>query len=140
MTPRVAATVSIIIAMGLFARNRLPAAVVALAAFCFIGVSSMPQVVAGFGDPVMVLVAAPLTIAVGLEMAGVSARAGQLLIRRTGASLRGARMDRQPETGSVALLPMFASFPLTRLARWPARAWSGGPDCCAWSPALRCRW
>lgn len=90
MTPQIVITLAIIIvSMGFFIWNRIPAAVVALGAslaFYFTGVLTMPQVVAGFGDPVVVLIAGLLTIAVGLEMAGVGAWAGQLLIRRTGGS------------------------------------------------------
>jgi di/tricarboxylate transporter len=90
MTSQIVITLAIIIvAMGFFIWNRIPAAVVALGAslaFYFTGVLTMPQVVAGFGDPVVVLIAGLLTIAVGLEMAGVGAWAGQLLIRRTGGS------------------------------------------------------
>lgn len=88
MTTQIIITLLIIcIAMVFFAWNRVPAAVVALGsslAFYFSGVLTTQQVVGGFGDPVVVLIAGLLTIAIGLEMSGVSAWAGQLLIRHTG--------------------------------------------------------
>jgi di/tricarboxylate transporter len=73
--------------MVLFAWNRLPAAVVAVCtslALYFTGILTMKETLGGFGDPVVVLIAALLAIASGLEVAGVGAWAGQLLIRHTG--------------------------------------------------------
>jgi di/tricarboxylate transporter len=81
-------TLSVIAAaMALFIWNRVPAAVVAVGAslaLFFTGVLTMPETLSGFGDPVVVLIAALLGIASGLEIAGVGAWAGQLLIRHTG--------------------------------------------------------
>ncbi len=83
-------TLSIILAaMVLFAWNRLPAAVVAVCtslALYFTGVLTMHETLAGFGDPVVILIAALLAIGSGLEIAGVGAWAGQLLIRHTGSN------------------------------------------------------
>jgi di/tricarboxylate transporter len=83
-------TLSIILAaMVLFVWNRVPAAVVAVGtalALYFTGVLTMQEALGGFGDPVVVLIAALLAIATGLEIAGVGAWAGQLLIRHTGAN------------------------------------------------------
>ncbi|GAA1605827.1 SLC13 family permease [Kribbella karoonensis] len=83
-------TLSIIgIALVLFAWNPVPAAVVAIGAglaLYFTGVLTMPETVNGFGDPVVILIAALLTIALGLENAGVGAWAGQLLLRLSGRS------------------------------------------------------
>jgi di/tricarboxylate transporter len=74
-------------AMVLFAWNPVPAAVVAVCtslALYFTGILTMQETLAGFGDPVVILIAALLAIGAGLETAGVGAWAGQLLIRRTG--------------------------------------------------------
>ncbi|WP_372350116.1 SLC13 family permease [Streptomyces sp. KL116D] len=83
-------TLSVIgLAMVLFIWNVVPAAVVAIGAsltLFFTGVLTMPEAVTGFGDPVVVLIAALLAIAVGLETAGVGAWAGQLLMRLSGRS------------------------------------------------------
>src|SRR5918992_2857816 len=83
-------TLSIILAaMVLFVWNRVPAAVVAVGAsvaLYFSGVLTMQETLSGFGDPVVILIAALLAIASGLEIAGVGAWAGRLLMRRTGNS------------------------------------------------------
>ncbi|HEY2529656.1 MAG TPA: SLC13 family permease [Xanthobacteraceae bacterium] len=83
-------TLSVIVAaMVLFVWNRIPAAVVAVSASLALyltGVLTMKETIGGFGDPVVVLIAALLGIATGLEIAGVGAWAGQLLIRHTGAN------------------------------------------------------
>lgn len=81
-------TLSIILAaMALFVWNPLPAAVVAVGAalaLYFSGILTMQEALAGFGDPVVVLIAALLAIASGLEISGVGAWAGQLLMRHAG--------------------------------------------------------
>ena len=72
------------LAMVLFVWNPVPAVVVAIGAalaLYFTGVLTMPEAVTGFGDPVVVLIAALLAIAVALETTGVGAWAGQLLLR-----------------------------------------------------------
>jgi di/tricarboxylate transporter len=64
-----------------FAWNRVPAAAVAVCtslALYFTGILTMQETLAGFGDPVVILIAALLAIAAGLEIAGVGAWAGQL--------------------------------------------------------------
>src|SRR5262245_58687810 len=74
-------------AMVLFAWNQVPAAVLAgctSLALYLTGILTMQETLAGFGDPVVILIAALLAIGAGLEIAGVSAWAGQLLIRHTG--------------------------------------------------------
>lgn len=88
MTTHIAITLFVIAAaMVFFVWNRVPAAVVAVCAslaLYFTGVLTMQETLGGFGDPVVVLIAALLAIASGLEIAGVGAWAGQLLIRHTG--------------------------------------------------------
>ncbi|MDY0884737.1 SLC13 family permease [Dongia soli] len=83
-------TLSVIMAaMVLFAWNPVPAAVVAVCAslaLYFTGVLTMQQTLSGFGDPVVILIAALLAIATGLEISGVGTWAGQLLMRHAGKS------------------------------------------------------
>src|SRR5215813_6497117 len=90
MTTQIIMTLAIIaVAMMLFAWNPVPAAVVAVCAslaLYFTGILTMQETLAGFGDPVVILIAALLAIGAGLEAAGVGAWAGQLLIRHTGGS------------------------------------------------------
>lgn len=84
----IAITLSIIgLALVLFAWNPVPAAVVATGtsiALYLTGVLTMPEALTGFGDPVVVLIAALLAIAVAVEVTGVGTWAGQLLLRRSG--------------------------------------------------------
>src|SRR5918999_3430075 len=79
----------VLLAMVLFAWNPVPAAVVAVGAslaLYFTGVLTMQEMLSGFGDPVVILIAALLAIASALESAGVGAWAGQVLMRHTGKS------------------------------------------------------
>lgn len=88
MTAHIAITLATIgLAMVFFAWNIVPAPVVAVAAslvLYFTGVLTTSETLSGFGDPVVILIAALLAIAVGLENAGVGAWAGQFLMRHTG--------------------------------------------------------
>jgi di/tricarboxylate transporter len=88
MTTQITITLSIIFAaMVMFVWNRIPAAVVAVCAslaLYFTGILTTAETLGGFGDPLVVLIAALLAIASGLEIAGVGTWAGQLLIRHTG--------------------------------------------------------
>lgn len=77
------------LALVMFAWNVVPAAVVAIGtglALYFTGVLTMQETLVGFGDPVVLLIAALLAIAVALEATGVGAWAGQLLMRLSGRS------------------------------------------------------
>ena len=86
----IAITLSIIgLALVLFAWNPVPAVVIAIGAsmaLYFTGVLTMPEALTGFGDPVVLLIAALLAIAVAVETTGVGAWAGQLLLRLSGAN------------------------------------------------------
>jgi di/tricarboxylate transporter len=88
MTAQIVITLAIIgAAMVLFVWNPIPAAMVAVCAslaLYFTGILTAQEMLAGFGDPVVILIAALLAIGAGLEVAGVGAWAGQLLMRRTG--------------------------------------------------------
>ncbi len=90
MTTQIIITLSVILAaMVLFAWNPIPAAVVAVCASLVLyltGILTVQETLGGFGDPVVILIAALLAIASGLEIAGVGAWAGQMLMRHTGAN------------------------------------------------------
>jgi len=76
-------------AVALFVWNRLPVAVVALLtpmALFYTGILDVREVVAGFGDPVVLFVASLLVLGTALEAAGVTTWAGQGLVKRAGAS------------------------------------------------------
>jgi di/tricarboxylate transporter len=73
--------------MVLFIWNKWPAAIVAVASaltLYFTGVLNAHDTLAGFGDSLVVFIAALLVIGTGLEATGVGTWAGQLLIRHAG--------------------------------------------------------
>ena len=89
MHPMVVTSLILAATMVLFIWNKLPAAVVAvmsLLALYLAGVLTMPEALSGFGDPLIVFIAALLGIGMGLETTGVGTWAGQWLIRHAGDS------------------------------------------------------
>lgn len=81
----------LLVAVGLFIWNRIPAAAVAVLsalALFLLGVLDLRQTVSGFGDPVVVFIACLLAVGCGLETTGVGTYIGQRLISRTGSDPR----------------------------------------------------
>jgi di/tricarboxylate transporter len=77
------------IVVVLFIWNRVPVAVVALGtslALYATGILDAKQAMAGLGDPVVIFLASLFVVSAGLESAGVTTWAGQLLVRKAGAS------------------------------------------------------
>jgi di/tricarboxylate transporter len=73
----------------LFIWGRLPVEVVAIGAALALwatGVLSLEEVLAGFGDPVVIFIATLFVVSEGLEATGVTAWAGQQLMERAGDS------------------------------------------------------
>lgn len=73
----------------LFVWDRLPVIVVCIGAGLALwatGILTLNQALAGFGDPAVVFIAALFVVSAGLEVAGVTAWVGQLLIRQAGES------------------------------------------------------
>lgn len=73
----------------LFAWDRLPVIVVCMGAALALwatGILTLPQAMAGFGDPAVIFIASLFVVSAGLEVSGVTAWAGQLLIGQAGAS------------------------------------------------------
>lgn len=78
-------------AVILFIWNRLPVVVVAMMtalALWASGVLTLTQALAGLGDPAVVFIASLFVVSTGLEMTGVTAWAGQLLVRGAGEESR----------------------------------------------------
>ena len=76
-------------AVALFVWNRVPVAVVALGvalALFYTGVLDAGAAFAGLGDPVVIFIATLFVISTGLEAAGVTTWAGQILIEKAGTS------------------------------------------------------
>ena len=76
-------------AVALFVWNRVSVAIVALGvalALFFTGVLDASTAFAGLGDPVVIFVGSLFVISAGLQSAGVTTWAGQILIKKAGAS------------------------------------------------------
>ena len=76
-------------AVALFVWDRVPVAIVALGvalALYYTGVLDAGSAFAGLGDPVVLFIASLFVVSVALEASGVATWAGQLLIRKAGAS------------------------------------------------------
>jgi len=91
LSPITATAAIIVIVVALFVWNRLPVVFVAIftaLALWATGVLNLNQALAGFGDPAVVFIASLFVVSAGLEMTGVTAWAGQLLIRGAGEESR----------------------------------------------------
>lgn len=87
------ATMGLIVACAvvLFVWNRLPVVVVAMATGLSLwatGILTLPQALAGFGDPAVMFIAALFVVSASLDRTGVTAWAGQQLIARAGEDSR----------------------------------------------------
>jgi di/tricarboxylate transporter len=85
------ATTGLIIATAiiLFVWNRLPVIIVAMGvALALYATGVLTLALAGLGDPSVIFIASLFVVSAGLEMAGITAWAGQLLIAEAGADSR----------------------------------------------------
>ncbi|CAH1672114.1 Citrate transporter [Hyphomicrobiales bacterium] len=81
----------IAVAVVLFVWNKIPVVLVAMMvalALWATGVLTLPQALAGLGDPAVIFIASLFIVSSGLEMTGVTAWAGQLLIKGAGEESR----------------------------------------------------
>jgi len=81
----------IVAAVVLFVWNRLPVVIVAMGVGLSLwatGILTLNQALAGFGDPAVVFIAALFVISAALDRTGVTAWAGQMLIRGAGEDSR----------------------------------------------------
>ncbi|MBZ9655987.1 SLC13 family permease [Phyllobacterium lublinensis] len=81
----------IAVAVVLFVWNKLPVVIVSMLtalALWASGVLTIGQALGGFGDPAVVFIASLFVVSSGLEVTGVTAWAGQLLIRGAGEESR----------------------------------------------------
>jgi len=90
LTPAIATVFAIVAgSIALFIWNRLPVIVVAMAsalALYATGVLDLGQALSGFGDPVILFIAALFIVTAGLEATGVTAWAGQVFERAVAGS------------------------------------------------------
>jgi di/tricarboxylate transporter len=85
--PVIATLLILVLAIVAFVSNRIPLGVVAIGvslALFFTGVLTLPQALAGFGDPTVLFIAALFVVSESLDSTGVTAWAGQLVIGRAG--------------------------------------------------------
>lgn len=91
MSPIAYIAVIIVVAVVLFVWNRLPVVVVAMMVCLSLwatGILTLNQALSGFGDPAVIFIASLFVVSSGLEATGVTAWAGQLLIRGAGEESR----------------------------------------------------
>ncbi|MEE1613440.1 SLC13 family permease [Microvirga sp. CF3016] len=91
MSPLAYIAAIIALAVVLFIWNRLPVVVVAMGialALWATQVLTLGQALGGFGDPAVIFIACLFVVSAGLETTGVTAWAGQLLIRGAGQESR----------------------------------------------------
>jgi len=91
VSPITATAAIIACAVVLFVWNKLPVVIVAMLtplALWATGVLSLNQALGGFGDPAVIFIASLFVVSAGLEMTGVTAWAGQLLIKGAGEESR----------------------------------------------------
>lgn len=91
MSPIASIAAIVALTVILFVSNKLPVVLVAMMtalALWASGVLTIEQALGGFGDPAVIFIASLFVISAGLEITGVTAWAGQLLIRGAGKESR----------------------------------------------------
>lgn len=91
MSPIAYTGIIVAIAVVLFVTNKVPVVLVAMGTALGLwatGVLTLPQALAGLGDPAVIFIASLFVVSSGLEVTGVTAWAGQLLIKGAGEESR----------------------------------------------------
>ena len=91
MNPVIVTLVILGLAVVAFVANKIPVGIVAIGvalSLYLTGVLTVEQSLAGFGDPVIVFIAALFVVSEGLDATGVTAWAGQQLVTRAGTNPR----------------------------------------------------
>lgn len=123
MSPATVSLIILVCSIALFVWNRLPVGVVAILtglALYFTGVLDANQVVAGFGDPVVIFIATLFVVSEGLESSGVTTWAGQVIVGGAGSKPKkllaaimllagGLSAAITPNGAAAALLPVTVS-------------------------------
>lgn len=89
MDPILSTFLILILAVIAFVSNKVPIAITAIAvtlALYFTGVLTLPEALAGFGNPTVLYIAALFVVSEALDSTGVTAWAGQKVIARAGTS------------------------------------------------------
>ncbi|MFC8682870.1 SLC13 family permease [Microbacterium ureisolvens] len=91
MEPVTATLLILVLAVIAFVSNRVPIGVVAIGvalALFFTGVLTLPEALAGFGDPTVLFIAGLFVMSEALDATGFTAWAGQMVIGRAGTKRR----------------------------------------------------
>lgn len=91
MTPEVLTLLTLAAVVALFVWNRLPVEVVAIGSALTLyglGVLTLPEALAGFGDPAVILIAALFVVSEALDATGVTTWVGQALVEKAGSGTR----------------------------------------------------
>ncbi|TCR66341.1 SLC13 family permease [Bosea sp. BK604] len=91
MSPIAYTGIIVAIAVVLFVTNKVPVVLVAMGTALGLwatGVLTLPQALGGLGDPAVIFIASLFVVSSGLEVTGVTAWAGQLLIKGAGEESR----------------------------------------------------
>ncbi|GAB2831422.1 SLC13 family permease [Microbacterium insulae] len=89
MDPITATLAILVLAVIAFISNRLPLGIIAIGvslALYFTGVLTLPEALAGFGDPTVIFIASLFVVSEALDSTGVTTWAGQRVIARAGAA------------------------------------------------------
>lgn len=87
MDPAVVSLLLLAVVVGLFVWNRLPVAMVAIFTSLTLwatGLLSLGDALGGFGDPVVIFIACLFVVSEGIDAAGVTTWAGQVLLAKVG--------------------------------------------------------
>ncbi|MGA1836135.1 SLC13 family permease [Herbiconiux sp. 11R-BC] len=87
MNPIAITLIVLLLAIVAFVWNKIPVGIVAIGvalALYVTGINSFEQTIAGFGDPVIIFIAALFVVGEGLDATGVTTWAGQQLTARAG--------------------------------------------------------
>ncbi|CAH1666370.1 Citrate transporter [Hyphomicrobiales bacterium] len=91
MSPIAYTGIIVAVAVVLFVTNKVPVVLVAMGTALGLwatGVLTLPQALGGLGDPAVIFIASLFVVSSGLEVTGVTAWAGQLLIKGAGEESR----------------------------------------------------
>lgn len=91
MSPIAYTGLIVAVAIALFVSNKVPVVIVSMMTALGLwatGVLTLPQALGGFGDPAVIFIASLFVVSSGLEVTGVTAWAGQLLITGAGEESR----------------------------------------------------
>lgn len=89
--PILTTAIILLLAIAAFVSNRIPLGVIAVGvalSLFFTGILTLPEAIAGFGDPTVIFIAALFVVSESLDATGITAWAGQRVVARAGTRYR----------------------------------------------------